>query len=814
MSLADLQLDPAELTSRSFLLGNGHALSLCLPAATGDRPESPHCHKWYGAYLHGWKFIEGQLVRASVESDMPLDASTQTGFTMGVVTARRDYRANERPCSEEYFVARGIDGVACLLTGDVRFSVEPMVDLRLQRAPGGAIDGYVVEPIENGCLVTRSLPGGRYDDRTETFLPDGSTGHTLVVAIQVIGAGAKAEIRPRDSWERPVTFPQDAERAALVSRYATAPDSGDHAPLWRDSRSRLCAPVTLTVAGPGTVVYGFGETREEALANSRALRDGLPELRARDAAWMRETVTAPSFETGNAETDAAFAQVLARLMGALVVRERDTPGTAPTGTTAILAGNAYFHDAWKRDENIALSFLLALGRYDLAREVIESTWQLQDELTGRLPQRIRPGEDLPYTASDGTLWALLRLHQYWERSGDVATLESKLPMAACFFARSLERAWHGLLPSGRTIDPDYLWETWMDTPHTPRDGFPIEVQILWLTALRLFRPLVANGWPELAAAMRWAECQSKTAMQHYILDGLPADSLDPHGKPRQRLTPNPYFAFGVGFDFEPGVEAAMRCAGRRELAGMQGIATLAPNDWPSALRADLFVDGTVIHGRRMRSIGKETYHQGVEWNWLTQFFVAGELKAGNANDAWRHYLSPQVNAALKTAGIGGISELHHLDGPLGPDFQTWSMAALVQSLTSFAGIVVNVPEKLVSVRPQLPDAWPHLTLRGWYGECPFDLRVERHSVGTSVEILFPHAVPPAVTLEIGILLPAGAAPPTVGVDLDGVAESVSVRREVLPDECREWVIIAVPAHAHFRVSLQQDNQHCSILCTA
>ncbi|PZR99075.1 MAG: hypothetical protein DLM70_16065, partial [Chloroflexi bacterium] len=276
----------------------------------------------------------------------------------------------------------------------------------------------------------------------------------------------------------------------------------------------MYAPVTLHIPGNGLVVYGFGATREEALDQLATLQENLLGYEVQKSDTAVEILRHGSLQNGTPWVDLAYAQVLTRLMDALVARNAVAEDTAlDRPATMILAGNQYFHDSWKRDENIALGFLLTLGFYDLAREVIQSTWQLQDERTGRLPQRIRAGEAPPYHSSDGTLWALWRLYQYWRCSGDESLIREKLPMVQRFFARSLERVVDGLLPSGRTAAPEYLWETWMDTPHTPRDGFPIEIQMLWIACLRVFRPLVHDYDPDLEAWMASAEASAWIALR-------------------------------------------------------------------------------------------------------------------------------------------------------------------------------------------------------------------------------------------------------------------------------------------------------------
>jgi hypothetical protein len=770
----EIQIDREGLKGRTFLLGNKRAFSLSLPVGGGVSDTLLHPHKWFGAYLYGRKFFESQLLRAHGSGEHLLNAGQQTGFTMTLTSARREYQIEGRQCSEEYFVPDGVQGFACTLTGNLEFSVEPEFDIRFYRALNHSTDAYEVEEIENGVLVSNVLPSGSYDDVTETFLPDDSAELEplrLFAAVQVIGENTRVEMVPAKRRSRQKLFRKDSQRQRFLT--GSAPDDAkyDHAPLWNQSVSRVYAPVRLHTQGHGTIVYGFGASREEALEQLNALGDNLLGFQAQKSQGVAEILDRAHFETGSARVDTAYAQVLTRLMDALVARYAVAEDTVLEGpATMILAGNQYFHDSWKRDENIALGFLLSLGFYDLARDVIRDTWQLQDEVTGRLPQRIRAGEDPPYHSSDGTLWALWRLYQYWRYSGDESLLYEKLPMVQLFFRRSLDRVVDGMLPSGRTHAPDYLWETWMDTPHTPRDGFPIEIQMLWIACLRVFRPVLEVGDPELERDMQRAELAAWQALQRFNVRGVPADSLDERGEVRDLITPNPYFCFGVGLDLGPEVERAMRDVGRRQLAGKQGIITLAPQDWERVFSPEFLSDRRNVRGRRMQSIGKFNYHRGVEWNWLSQFFVQAELKFGDPDMAYRKYLRRQVDAVLDRAGVGGISELFDLSGTRGPEFQAWSMAGFLEALHAFTGVHIDVPEHRIVIDPQLPDAWPQLSVRKWFGSVPFDVRYTGDSTTRTVKIEFPWGEAPATTLELGLMVPARRTVDFLDIRMDGVPQ--------------------------------------------
>ncbi|HEX8918481.1 MAG TPA: amylo-alpha-1,6-glucosidase [Chloroflexota bacterium] len=796
LSPATVQLEHNRLRGRSFLLGNKRAFSLCLPAAAGIGDAQLHPHKWFGAFLYGQKVFEAQYAHARVERNHVLNGTVQTGFTMGLTMARREYAIDGRVCTEEYFVPDGVPGFSCTFSGDATFSIEPELDLRFALAFNPSLDDYEVEFSDRGAIVSNLLPEANYDDASESYLTShADSASRLYAAIEVVGDEASSESLPLRLRRRSKLFRKDMYRQRFVAgTESTGYSLDDHAPLWKESRHRVFAPVRLTLSGHGTVVYGFGRSAEEALDQMRALRDNLVGYQVQKVEAARGALEHAHFETGLASSDTAYRQVFTRFTDALVARNATAADTAlDRPATMILAGNQYFHDSWKRDENIAVGVLLSLGLYDLARDVIRDSWQLQDPVTGRLPQRIRAGEEPPYHSSDGTLWALLQLHQYWRLTGDESLLHEKLPMVRLFFERSIERTVEGMLPSGRTHTPEYLWETWMDTPHTPRDGFPIEIQMLWLACLRRFRPVLAGVDAELGKRMEWSELLAWHGLQRFNVRGVPADSLDDSGLVRDFITPNPYFCFGLGLDLGEEIERRMRDVGRRQLAGRHGIVTLSPNDWSRVFPAEFLSDRRQVRGRRMKSVGKFNYHRGVEWNWLSQFFVMAELKYGEPNVAFRRYLSKQLRGTLERGGIGGISELHDLSGARGPEFQSWSMAGLLQALHAFAGVSIDVPDRHITIEPQLPAVWPKLEIRKWYGSIPFDVHYTERQNDRHVQITFPWQAPVDVTLDVGLLVSRSRAVQALDVSVDGQSITPEWRREHIPGETGTRVRITVPA---------------------
>jgi Amylo-alpha-1,6-glucosidase len=800
----EIFLQSRDLAGRTFLLGNKRAFSLALPASAGRSPALLHPHKWFGAYGYGRKYLEGQIVRAVTERQQVLSSRNQTGLSVGLTSARREYDVDGRVCSETYFVPDGIQGFACKIDGDATFLIEPEFDLRFTFALGLNTDAYEVESIPDGAIVSHRLQSARYDDRAETLQADDTGAQiTLFAAVQIAGEEAQAELLPIIQRSHRKLFRKDQQRHRFLAHSAS---EGDHAPLWDQSSSRVYAPVRLRARGCGTVAYGFGGTREEAMRQVTDVRQHLARLESEKEERAHATLCDARFTTGSAAVDDAYAHVLMRFVDGLVARRAMPQDTALNGpATMILAGNQYFYDSWTRDENIALGSLLSLGFYETAREVVADTWQLQDPATGRLPQRIRAGEEPTYHSSDGTLWALLRLHQYRSYTGDDSLLGEKLPMVELFFSKSLDRSLDGMLPSGRVSTSDYLWETWMDTPHTPRDGFPVEIQMLWIACLRRYRPIVAVGNPDLEARMAEAESAAWRALDRFYVNGMPTDGLDESGQARDMITPNPYFCFGLGLDLHPDTEAIMRDIGRRQLAGRQGIRTLAPQDWGKVLGPAFLADRRHVRGRQMRSIGKFNYHRGVEWNWLAQFFVRAELKSGDPEVAFHKYLRNQVTAALRHGGIGGISELFDLSGTRGPEFQAWSMAGFLEALHAFAGVEIDVPSRHISISPQIPAAWPRLSVRKWYGDVPFDLEYATEGLHASLQVAFPRGEPQDVDLEISLIVPANRLVHALDLRVDDRWHVPVYRTESIASSRRKRLKLSVPAAPEIELLLELES---------
>jgi hypothetical protein len=782
----DVVLSAERLHGRSFLLGNRAGFTLYLPVATNERDVTLQPSKWYGAGGFGKSFLEGFVIWVEVDgATVLLDRSDQTSFTMRLDEAIRVHQVAGREVRERYFVPNGAQAVVLSLEADVTFGIRPELDMRYYQEFNADFTSYGAEQHDEYVLVHNRVTN--VGDLNEVMEFYGAIGTTSLSVIESI---------PEPQRLVGKTYQKDKAREKVIKSVYTETGHAvpDEAPIWNQHSTYTYSPARFRARGPVTLVCAFGDTKDAAKACLDDVKANLHSLRADKRAIIARELADGALETGNKQVDDAYAHVLTRFNDCLVARDAmvHVSGEQPQQHfNAIFAGNKYFMDAWKRDENISLGALLSTNDFETVRAILDSTWQFQDERTGRLPQIIRAGESLVYYSSDGTLWALHRLFEYTQQSGDSSLLQQKLPMVQHFFRAGMGFVQCGLLPSGGIIDPKYLWETWEDTPFTPRDGYPVEIELLWLTVLAEFTDVIDDA--DLAGQMRSTLQQGRKTFEKFYGDSYLFDSLGYDWKPRSILTPNGYLAFDLQGPVPASLERAMVVMARDQLAGRRGVRSLAPRDWPKVFPPAFLNDPRSHTGKNMASFGIFNYHRGIEWEWFNPSFVAGELLHGDTEHAYRLYTYNQVDGALHDGGIGGLSELYDEHGQLGADFQAWSMAALIESLHRFAGVSVDARARTIWVAPWIPAEWPFLQLRRRLGDFRFDVRYEQARPAAHRLELHPRAgAIDGYQVALGIRLETGRQVRSATLNGRAVSDRDWIYDEALPEGTTRRVWLSVP----------------------
>jgi predicted glycogen debranching enzyme len=233
----------------------------------------------------------------------------------------------------------------------------------------------------------------------------------------------------------------------------------------------------------------------------------------------------------------------------------------------------------------------------------------------------------------------------------------------------------GLIRAGGTG----LQLTWMDAKigdHviTPRIGKPIEIQALWINALR-----IAGRWSDrwvatASAALAAFQARFPNPENGGLFDVIDVDHRT--GENDKRVRPNQIFAVG-GLPYavlEGDVARGVVDLVERMLLTPLGLRSLAPDD------ADY-----VPHYRGGPAERDAAYHQGTVWPWLIGPFVEAWLRVNGQTEtakaeARARFIPPLV-AHLETAGLGHVSEVADGDPPHTPGgcpFQAWSLGELIR----------------------------------------------------------------------------------------------------------------------------------------
>ncbi len=358
---------------------------------------------------------------------------------------------------------------------------------------------------------------------------------------------------------------------------------------------------------------------------------------------------------------------------------------------SVIAGYPWFND-WGRDTMIALPGLcLATGRLDEGATILRSFARFVRD--GLLPNDFPDAADAvpEYHTIDASLWYPMAMRAHRAASGRAELLDELLPtlrtildahIAGTRFGIGMDPA-DGLLRGGA----EGYQLTWMDARLddwvvTPRRGKPVEIQALWVNALRIVGGrLIEIGDPDGGGARYVALADlAETSFRDRFWDpdlGYLLDVVDgPDGDDRS-LRPNQLLALSLPYPLIDGDAARSVLASvRDELAVPLGLRSLAPSDpaYRPAYQGD----------RRFRDAG---YHQGTVWTWLIGAYAEAVARVSGDDSAGLDILRPFA-AHLCDAGLGSVSEILEPEPPYQPrgcPFQAWGVAEVLRVWRSLGG---------------------------------------------------------------------------------------------------------------------------------
>lgn len=480
---------------------------------------------------------------------------------------------------------------------------------------------------------------------------------------------------PEPEWSEGVAHPVEASRGQVAAGDA-------YSPGWFELPLPKGKTVTLVVSA---------EAVDPTAADLKNFID------------QRETADAKLLREAGVKRGDPFGRALALAARAFVVR-RDRGKT-------IVAGYPWFLD-WGRDSLICARGLIAAGMTEEVRQLLTVFAHFEDR--GTLPNTIRGEDASNRDTSDAPLWFGIVCEEL------AATMTR--PRAAAFYAtqvdhrgrtvadvlRSIACGYRDGTPNGIRMDSEsaLVWSpshfTWMDTNYpagTPREGYPVEIQALWVRLLRQVANLAGRESEEWSALASRAE---QSLLEKFWLEeqGWISDLL-------------------IAAPFVPAREAVVDTALRSNglLAVSLGLLTgeRARRTVDAALR-HLVVPGALrslaplpvspplpIRGRHSSHLlndpenpyqgryegdedtrRKPAYHNGTAWTWTFPVFCEALARAWDFSEpavaAARAYLG-SMEALLHEGCLGQIPEILDGDAPhaqRGCDAQAWGVTEAVR----------------------------------------------------------------------------------------------------------------------------------------
>ena len=408
-------------------------------------------------------------------------------------------------------------------------------------------------------------------------------------------------------------------------------------------------------------------------------------------AELEETRTGKKSKPEKAAVD--FETQLERAARQFVVRRNENK--------TVIAGYPWFLD-WGRDSLICARGLLAAGMIDEVKQLLLTFAKFEKD--GTLPNTIHGNDVSNRDTTDAPLWFAIICEEF-------AALDDKFYVTPVDSAQrtisdvltSIAENYAKGTPNGIRMDSDsaLIWSpshfTWMDTNYpagTPREGYPVEIQVLWIRLLRQLEKIAAAAerkkWRDLsehAAAsfekLFWLESQG------WFADVLIAGSrvIARDATASDALRSNCLFAVSLGLATG---EQAKRCveAAQKYLVVPGALRSLAP--LPVSVPLPVYGnDGRLINNPPEpywpRYEGDEdtrrkpAYHNGTAWTWTFPVFCEALARAWEfspeAVATAKSYLG-STEKILNTGCLGQIPEVLDGDAPhaqRGCDAQAWGV---------------------------------------------------------------------------------------------------------------------------------------------
>jgi starch synthase (maltosyl-transferring) len=391
--------------------------------------------------------------------------------------------------------------------------------------------------------------------------------------------------------------------------------------------------------------------------------------------------------------DDLFGRQLVRAARQFVVRRDD-------GCT-VIAGYPWFLD-WGRDSLICARGMLAAGMVEQVKQLLITFGRFVSN--GTLPNTIHGNDASNRDTSDAPLWYGVVCEEAAEILGEgLYRVKVDGENTISDVLNEIALGYAGGTPNSIRMDPysGLIWSpshfTWMDTNYpagTPREGYPVEIQVLWIRLLSRLKHL--GGATE---RKRWRELaeQARTSFQErfwledrgYFADLLIAKKHQSASEATvdNALRSNYLFAISLGLVTGETARRAVDAA-LRHLVVPGALRTLAP--MPVSPPLPIYGNqGQLLNNPNEPYWGhykgdedtrrKPSYHNGTAWTWTFPIFCEALARAWTCSPesiaAAKAYLG-SMDRLLMEGCIGQIPEVLDGDAPhiqRGCDAQAWGV---------------------------------------------------------------------------------------------------------------------------------------------
>jgi len=373
------------------------------------------------------------------------------------------------------------------------------------------------------------------------------------------------------------------------------------------------------------------------------------------------------------------------------------------GSRTVIAGYPWFLD-WGRDTLICLRGIIAAGMLEESRDILYQFARFEEN--GTLPNMIRGDDHRDRDTSDAPLWFFTACRDLVRSEGCNDFLETDCGNRTIrdVLLSIAEGYMHGT-PNGIRMDaetglifsPSHF--TWMDTNYpagTPREGYPIEIQSLWVAALTFLSEIDPDGaWRQRVTQVRQSIVQLfRRPNITYLSDCLHAHAgqSPAQASPDDALRSNQLLAITLGAIDDPAlISGILRSCEKLLVPG--AIRSLAdqPVSPPLAVHSadgDLLNDPDHpyqgVYGGDEDAKRKPAYHNGTAWTWPFPSYCEALALTGapGARRAALDLLSSSENL-VRQGCLGHIPEILDGDTPhkqRGCGAQAWGETELYRVL--------------------------------------------------------------------------------------------------------------------------------------